>query len=49
MNLVIVGAGPSGIGLGILLKKLNFHDFIIFENIHTDTEQSPKTRYLTRF
>lgn len=31
MNLVIVGAGPSGIGLGILLKKLNFHDFIILE------------------
>ncbi|MFL2079985.1 recombinase family protein [Marinilactibacillus psychrotolerans] len=22
---------------------------VIFENIHTDTEQSPKTRYLTRF
>lgn len=31
MKLVIVGAGPSGIGLGILLKKLNFHDFIILE------------------
>lgn len=22
---------------------------VFFENIHTDTEQSPKTRYLTRF
>ncbi|GKU80653.1 NAD(P)/FAD-dependent oxidoreductase [Niallia sp. NCCP-28] len=31
MNLIIVGAGPSGIGLGILLKKLNFHDFLILE------------------
>ncbi|MGG4467945.1 NAD(P)/FAD-dependent oxidoreductase [Niallia sp. Man26] len=31
MKLVIVGAGPSGIGLGILLKKMNFEDFVILE------------------
>ncbi|MCM3194783.1 NAD(P)/FAD-dependent oxidoreductase [Priestia megaterium] len=30
-SIVIVGAGPAGIGAGILLKKLNFNDFIIIE------------------
>lgn len=30
-NLVIVGAGPSGIGLGVLLKKLGITEFSILE------------------
>ncbi|MGG3574593.1 NAD(P)/FAD-dependent oxidoreductase [Bacillus gobiensis] len=30
-KIVIVGAGPAGIGLGILLKKLKINDFVILE------------------
>jgi thioredoxin reductase len=30
-KIVIVGAGPSGVGLGILLKKLKINDFVILE------------------
>lgn len=30
-DIVIVGAGPSGIGLGILLKKLGVENFLILE------------------
>jgi len=30
-SIVIVGAGPSGIGMGILLKKLGVEDFVILE------------------
>lgn len=32
------------------IRQLKDKDIaVFFENIHTDTEQSPKTRYLTRF
>jgi putative flavoprotein involved in K+ transport len=30
-KIVIVGAGPAGIGFGILLKQLGFKDFVILE------------------
>lgn len=44
MKLVIVGAGPTGIGLGILLKKMNFNDFTIIEkeNIGSSFRKWPK-------
>ncbi len=30
-NIIIVGAGASGIGLGVLLKKAGIHHFSILE------------------
>lgn len=30
-KLIIVGAGPAGIGIGVLLEKLGFHSYIILE------------------
>ncbi|XBM33735.1 NAD(P)-binding domain-containing protein [Bacillus licheniformis] len=30
-EIVIVGAGPAGIGMGIVLKKLGFKSFTILE------------------
>lgn len=30
-KIIIVGAGPAGIGLGILLKKLGFTSYLILE------------------
>lgn len=32
-EIVIVGAGPAGIGMGIVLKKLGFESFVILEKI----------------
>ncbi|MFB5663130.1 NAD(P)/FAD-dependent oxidoreductase [Alteribacillus sp. HJP-4] len=49
-KLIIVGAGAAGTGIGILLEKLNFHDYIILERdeIGASFRQWPKEmRFIT--
>jgi cation diffusion facilitator CzcD-associated flavoprotein CzcO len=44
-GIVIAGAGCSGIGMGIALKKAGYHDFVILEKNHDLTRRARRGAY----